>query len=263
MPVTSYSRTPASNNAAPPNGWPEGQTPGSVNNSARQLMTDIVNEAAKGQARVLGSVAGTNTITAGMSPALDAYTAGMVVVFTPANSNTGATTLNIDALGALDILNFQGLPVAAGELAIGIPALLLLDSGADDFILINPVGIGSFTGTLTGFASGPTGTVSYKINNGMCTLYTGAEISGTSNAVSMSMTGLPTAVRPSGAREVASAAFVNNTLTNSYLGGASISTSGVVTFKLLNFSNGLLGPSEFVASGSKGLSANWAITYPL
>lgn len=156
MPVTSYSRTPADNNSAPPDGWPEGMAPSAVNNSARQLMTDIVNEAAKGQARVLASVSGTNTITASMSPDLDAYAAGMIIVFTPANNNTGATTLNIDSLGALDVQKFGGTALVSGDLVAGIPAFLILDSGADDWILLNPIAstakyadtTANFTGTL-------------------------------------------------------------------------------------------------------------------
>lgn len=138
MPVTSYSRTPADNNAAPPNGFPEGQTPASLNDSMRQVLTDIVNEATKGQATVLASVSGTNTITATMTPDLDAYTAGMVVKFTPAGDNTGAATLNIDSLGALDIQKYDGEALAAGDLKSGVPAVLILDSGADDWYLLNP-----------------------------------------------------------------------------------------------------------------------------
>lgn len=41
MPISNYSTTPADNNAAPPNGWPEGQSPASVNDCARQMMADI------------------------------------------------------------------------------------------------------------------------------------------------------------------------------------------------------------------------------
>lgn len=138
MPVTSYSRTAADNNASPPNGWPENMAAAAVNNCARQLMTDIVNEAGKGAARVLASVSGTNTITASMTPDLDAYAAGMIVVFTPAGNNTGATTLNIDTLGALDVQKYDGEALASGDLVSGIPAVLVLDSGADDWNLLNP-----------------------------------------------------------------------------------------------------------------------------
>jgi len=41
MTVRDYSTTPASNNAAPPNGWPEGQAANTVNDCARQMMAEI------------------------------------------------------------------------------------------------------------------------------------------------------------------------------------------------------------------------------
>jgi hypothetical protein len=138
MPVTSYSRTPANNNSAAPNGAPEGWAPSAVNDTVRQIMADVANECSKGATRVLASVAGTNTITGSLNPDLDAYSAGMTVILTPANNNTGATTLNIDSLGALDVLKQDGDALVSGDLVAGVPALLLLDSGADDWILLNP-----------------------------------------------------------------------------------------------------------------------------
>jgi predicted ribosome-associated RNA-binding protein Tma20 len=41
MPISDWSTTPASNNAAPPNGWPENMAPSAVNDTARQMMADI------------------------------------------------------------------------------------------------------------------------------------------------------------------------------------------------------------------------------
>jgi hypothetical protein len=41
MPIGSWSTTPASNNAAVPNGWPEGMAPSGVNDVGRQMMADI------------------------------------------------------------------------------------------------------------------------------------------------------------------------------------------------------------------------------
>lgn len=142
MPVTSYSTTPGSNNSAPPNGAPEGWAPGDVNAVVRQIMTDIAVEAQVNAVKVLASVAGTNTITGSMTPDLTAYSAGMLVVFNPAVTNTGAVTINIDSLGALDIFRFGGEALQAGDLVAGIPAQLVLDSGADDFILLNPQNTG-------------------------------------------------------------------------------------------------------------------------
>src|SRR5688572_11450722 len=142
MPVTSYSTTPGSNNGSPPNGCPEGWSPSSVNDWGRQLMTDIAVEAQKNAVKVLASVAGTDTITGSMTPDLTAYSAGMLVVLTPANTNTGAATLNLDTLGALDVFRYGGDALLAGDLVAGVPAYLLLDSGADDFYLLNPQNTG-------------------------------------------------------------------------------------------------------------------------
>jgi hypothetical protein len=41
MGIERWSVIPASNNSAPPNGWPEGQAPSTVNDCARQMMADI------------------------------------------------------------------------------------------------------------------------------------------------------------------------------------------------------------------------------
>lgn len=60
---------------------------------------------------------------------------------------------------------------------------------------------GTFTGTLTGYASGPTGTVEYTVEQfgvgRRITLYVPA-ITGTSNATALTMTGLPAALSPTG-----------------------------------------------------------------
>ena len=41
MPIKSYSTTASSNNASPPNGFPEGMAPASLNDGMRQVMADI------------------------------------------------------------------------------------------------------------------------------------------------------------------------------------------------------------------------------
>jgi hypothetical protein len=165
MPVTSWSTTAANNNAASPNGAPEGMAPSGVNDVIRQNMADVAREAQINAVKKLNSIAGTNTITADMDPELASYAAGMFVVLTPANNNTGATTLAIDGLTALDILKFDGDALVAGDLVSGVPALLLLDGGADDFYLLNPqtdvatLASGEFTPTLANGANIASSTV--------------------------------------------------------------------------------------------------------
>lgn len=122
---------------------------------------------------------------------------------------------------------------------------------------------GSFTGTLTGYASGPTGTVNYTVisNIGgtgkLVTLYVAANISGTSNATSLTMTGMPAAIRPSATR--LTPALIGTDNGANALFGASIATSGTITFLF----GTAFSASGFTNSGTKGLIAGWSATYPL
>lgn len=80
---------------------------------------------------VLTGAAGTNTATAASPSNLLALYSGLVVSFTPANTNTGATTLNItpsggSALGAKNIF-IWGRAVTGAELVANIPTLLQYD----------------------------------------------------------------------------------------------------------------------------------------
>ena len=122
---------------------------------------------------------------------------------------------------------------------------------------------GSFTGTLTGYASGPTGTVSYKIfanpagTGKLCTLHIKANITGTSNATALTMAGLPSAVRPVGAVSLPCLVTDNAVLV---IASVSISASGsTIVFGMgAGFSS-----TGFTNSGTKGLIGGWQITYAL
>lgn len=65
--------------------------------------------------RYLTSVAGTDTITAVASFSLSAYAAGQSFVFVAAGTNTGATTLNINSIGAKAIQK-NGAALVAGDI---------------------------------------------------------------------------------------------------------------------------------------------------
>lgn len=102
---------------------------------------------------VLGSVSGTNTITGSLTPAITSYSAGMHVTFVPANTNTGAATIAINGLTTLDIQKGNAAALVAGDLVAGIPAVLVLDAGADDWILLNPMTLNGVGLTLSGNAT--------------------------------------------------------------------------------------------------------------
>lgn len=68
---------------------------------------------------LLGSVAGTNTITGTSSVPFTAYVAGQTFRFVAAGTNTGATTLNVNALGAKAITKIGTNALEAGDIKAG------------------------------------------------------------------------------------------------------------------------------------------------
>lgn len=119
---------------------------------------------------------------------------------------------------------------------------------------------GSFTATLTGMTGSVTGDIGYKIDpDGTVWLYRSGflpGISGTSNTTSMTMTGLPTAIRPKFTTLALCIGIVDNG--NGLAGAANISAAGVITFSILG--NPL---AAFTGSGTKGIQSGWTISYPL
>lgn len=77
-----------------------------------------------------------NTYTASLSPNLTAYTTGMIIKVLINVANTGASTINIDTLGAKNIKLANGLNVVAGHLPANYMAELYYNG--TDFILLNP-----------------------------------------------------------------------------------------------------------------------------
>lgn len=130
-----------------------------------------------------------------------------------------------------------------------------------------PYSKGSFTGTLTGYATPPTGTINYTIQGRMCTLSAFAAITGTSNAVTLTLTGLPAEVRPVSAKAHLAFGLEDNTAFP-WFGGFSLTAGGsVASFFMAAVSTApgsVAGnPSGFTASGTKGLAAGFNIHYSL
>ncbi len=86
-----------------------------------------------GAGSTLGTVAGTNTITAAGAPTVTAYSTNQTFRFIPAATNTGATTINIDGLGAKSIF-WNGAACAGGELRIGVPVQIFYDGTQFDLM---------------------------------------------------------------------------------------------------------------------------------
>jgi hypothetical protein len=122
---------------------------------------------------------------------------------------------------------------------------------------------GSFPVALTGFGTPPTGTVNYRVvtsadgTGKLCTLWTESSISGTSNATSMTMTGLPAVCTPGIPVQVTCGVQDDN---SSYIGQANIAASGTaIVFAV----DSPLSGAGFTNPGTKGIFAGWSITFPL
>lgn len=102
---------------------------------------------------------------------------------------------------------------------------------------------GSYTGTLTGCTTAPTGTVKYISYNGSVTL-TIPTLTATSNTTACTITGMPTSIRPS-VNQICIARYTDNGVTA--VGLVVVDTAGVITFF-----NGATSSTFFTAAGTKG-----------
>lgn len=173
----------------------------------------------------VSSVAGTNTITGSAANTPAPLVAGQLFSFIPAVTNTGATTLNINGLGAKNVF-YRGAACAGGEIVASAPALVSYDG--TQFNLVGSSGAyTSFTGTLTGCTTAPTYTITYSKIGSTVTIDVPVT-TGTSNAVTKTITGMPAAIRPTTQK-----ATVGRTVDNSASAVPAIitvETSGVITY---------------------------------
>ena len=87
-------------------------------------------------ATTIATVTGTDTLTGTLTPALTAYATGNLFSFVAANTNTGATTININSLGVKSITKSGTTALAAGDMVSG--RVYLIEYDGTRFQLINP-----------------------------------------------------------------------------------------------------------------------------
>jgi len=142
--IYDWSLTPGNNATADADiNWAENQLPYTVNDSARQMMARIA-AFWRDQGGALTS-SGTNTITLTTNNAFSAYANGMMLAFKAGGTNTGATTLNVNGIGAKGlriVLPIAGeTSLSGGEIQQGGHYLVQYDSAANSgvgaWILLN------------------------------------------------------------------------------------------------------------------------------
>ena len=101
-----------------------------------------------GTLNYLTSVAGTNAITATAPVSLSAYVAGQTFRFIAAGANTGAVTLNLNAIGAKSVVHTDGSALVSGDIASGAAVVVMYD-GTNFQLLSDSNGMSETVTTLT------------------------------------------------------------------------------------------------------------------
>lgn len=156
--VQTWNVSAGSNNSAAPNGFPEGMPPSGVNDAAREVMAAVARYRADTDG--VNTSSGTNTITLAASRTMTAYAQGDLFTFKAGGTNTGATTLNVDSLGAKNIY-YNGAALIGGEITNGQMVTVVYDG--TQFQLLNS----SFVTFGAGTVSAPSITTSGDSNTGI------------------------------------------------------------------------------------------------
>lgn len=184
-----------------------------------------------------------------------AYTDGWYVIWIPANTNTAASTININGLGVINITNQDGSALAANQI-IGNSVTTILIKGGAALLVSSGVAPAILRGTTTLTLGGVGGTVTttgtYTIVGDVVTLRI-ANVSGTSNSVSFNaQTGNASPIAPiSSATSYFTMPAMQDNTANIY---AQIGTVSQGTLGKANFSFSKNGNSAgWTATGTKGL----------
>jgi hypothetical protein len=196
---------------------------------------------------------GLNYVYTTSNPASQYIQQSGVHTWRSAASGTAGNAITFTQLLAVEkdkSLALQGATSATGT-GIAFPAT---QSASSDANTLDDYREGSYTGTLTGCTTSPTTTVYYtKIGNIVHLSNLAAGITGTSNASTMRLTGMPALIRPTNASKGA------------VQGGISGSVSQSIWVQVL--SNGDIycesGGSSWPTSGVKGFDSGFGITYSI
>lgn len=141
--------------------WDEGMNPSQVNNSARDTLAQIaqfVADVYAGNTQYYADTGAADAYVITPAPAIAAYAAGQTFFFKATNANTGASTLNVSALGVKTILRYDGSALASGDIPASAVVEVIYDG--TNFRAVMPLGVAlldadnAFTGQNTITRSG-------------------------------------------------------------------------------------------------------------
>lgn len=110
-----------------------------VNTASARTEYARASQVQDGTLSYLTSVSGADTITASAPIGLSAYAAGQEFRFVSVGANTGAVTLNINAIGAKSVTKDGATALAAGDIASGAVCVVVYDGTQFQLVATKPV----------------------------------------------------------------------------------------------------------------------------
>lgn len=115
--------------------WDSGALDNTVSNVAVGLLQNSLNFLQSGSSSYAQDTGTANALVASLSPAPAALSSGMSIRVHVATDNTGASTLNLNGLGALPINGLAGAALQGGELKAGAVASFILSDDKSHWVL--------------------------------------------------------------------------------------------------------------------------------
>jgi hypothetical protein len=188
------------------------------------------------------------------------YTDGIQLTWIPASTNTGPSTININGIGVINLVNPDASALSPGEVFANVPAQILIKGGAA--ILITPASssLNSFAATWTGFSVIPVQpNVFYRRTGNLAAITIGGiPLTGTSNSTLFILSGLPAIINPNIIRQtIPCMPLIDNGATVTTPSVAQVIAGGTVQF----FKDPNL--TGWTASGAKGFAQPISLVFPL
>ncbi len=136
--IAQWDRIAGNDTSAPPDGAPEGMARRAVNDTMREMMAAVSRFYTDLQGTIVSAGTG-NNYTLTTTTVHTALADQSPIVFRADRANTGATTLNVDSLGAKELVKAGGTALASGDIAQNQLCLVVYNPNQDHYELLNPV----------------------------------------------------------------------------------------------------------------------------